>query len=440
MATKSNMADDFPYKRLCGDMLADIGRRFIALSHWRPTFRKMNYRINNAPELQIKNLRFCFAGQCDPTIMTLKASDYEDYNLISDYFIEQYRIRAIRGDDPKKESVYDYWRAHRAELLETCSNGSKAEKLHCARELIYKYKMEVGTFRPTIAAGLVWMVRNLFGTPCNYVLDPCAGWGDRLIGIMASNVRGSVHVDPNPDLGAEYARIEQWARKTASRNDQEAAGSSGPPLDLTDYRREYFASPFEDIPRDDLLQALLRVRGTTGEGVKRAPRQSSNGPNGPNGPNGSNGPNGPNGTNGSPSFIARDDGFDLTIIAPPYFDLEIYVPNDVTGTQSITRFKTWEEWYEKFLIASLAKCASVLRVGGILALIINEPPDRSSPRFLARLGGDVIRAARSYHTSGQDLRQIQMRYLGVISYAEFNEQKHHIRSPQPIWLWMRERQ
>ena len=425
MAAQSNMEDDFPYKRLYGDMLADISRRFIALSHWRPTFRKINYRINNAPELQIKNLRFCFAGHCDPTIMTLRASDYEDYNLISDYFIEQHRIRAIRGDDPKKESVYDYWRAHRAELLKMCSSrDSKEEKLHCARELIYKYKMEVGTFRPTIAAGLVWMVRNLFGAPCNYVLDPCAGWGDRLIGIMAAGVRGSVHVDPNPDLGAEYARIEQWARETASRNvakDQETAGSSGT-LNLTDYRREYFASPFEDIPREDLLQALLRVRGPTGEGVRRAAKPSSDA------------------IKDGPSFIARDDGFDLTIIAPPYFDLEIYVPNDVTGTQSITRFKTWEEWYEKFLIASLAKCASVLRVGGVLALIINEPPDRSSPRFLARLGGDVIRAARSYRTEGQDSRQIQMRYLGVISYAEFDEQKHHIRSPQPIWLWMRERQ
>lgn len=404
--------DDFPYKRLQGDMQSDIRRRFLALMQWRPTFVITRYNIVNAPELEDKHLRFCFGGQRDPMVMSFSAADYDKYNLISDYFIEQHRIRAIRGDDPKHESLFDYWGAHRDEIRAKCDESRSTElppqqiigvaprnenerRLICYRERVYADKMEVGTFRPTVAAGIIWLMRKRLGQSCDYVLDPCAGWGDRLIGITAAGARGSVHVDPNPALGAEYARIFDWIREVYPA--------------LTAYRREYIARPFEDIPRAELLQALARVKSSGASSSSTAAAEDQ-----------------------APT-LSRDDGFDLVIIAPPYFDLEIYVPNDATGTQSITRYTEWSQWYEKFLLASLALAASTLRIGGVLALIINQPPDRNSPRFLARLGPDVIRAASGVETNPQ------MRYLGVISYAEYKPKIRGYRSPQPIWIWMRER-
>jgi hypothetical protein len=351
--------DDFPYKRLCSDMAAQIRVRFTNLIEYRPTFRKMIYNINNAPDFRTQNLRFCFAGSMDPLIMVLDARDYEKYNLISDYFIEQYRIRAYRSDDPARESVYDYWNKHRDELSDNdCARS---------REAIYRAKMEVGTFRPTVATGLVWLMRAHLGTPCEWVLNPCAGWGDRLIGFAAAGIKGLVDVDPNVQLGAQYAQIRDWTRTLMP---QDRA------LQYT-----YIPRPFEDISCDELLAIPGR-------------------------------------------------GYDLVLMDPPYFDLEVYVRDDTEHTQSISRYTTFEDWYNKFLIACARKCGECLRIGGLFALIINQAPSaRADPRmrFLHRMVSDITRTT-----------SVRLRYLGVISYAEVRDGAR-IRSPQPMWMWSRER-
>lgn len=408
--------DDFPYKNLIPQMKDDIARRYLALREYRPAFRILAYSITNAPDFAGQHLRFCFGGARDPLLMVLSPSDYDKYNLISDFFIEQHRIRAYRGDDPDRESVYDYWQHHREEIQQrvskmrsqgrdrakgTGSEGHISEK-HEMREYIYANKMEVGTFRPTVAAGIVWLLRSRLSTRCEWVLDPCAGWGDRLLGFMASDVRGVVDVDPNTALGAEYPKIRDWVKSI----DPSA----------TNFQHHYIPAPFEDIPRDDLVRKLLQMRTPTvdiaDEDVRAFP---------------------------------REDGYDLVLIAPPYFDLEVYVPNDTAGTQSISRYPTFEEWFNKFLIANLKKCGEQLRVGGILALIINQAPTArtdESARFLHRMISDVTRPTGTPSC-------VKLRYLGVISYAEVTNDtkktsrdgasKEHIRSPQPIWFWMRER-
>jgi hypothetical protein len=61
--------DDFPYKRLYGDMASEIAVRFHNLLSYKPTFRVLRYGINNAPEFETQHLRFCFGGSKDPLIM-----------------------------------------------------------------------------------------------------------------------------------------------------------------------------------------------------------------------------------------------------------------------------------------------------------------------------------------------------------------------------------
>lgn len=382
----SASCDDFPYKRENSDMKREIERRFINLTTYQPTFRSMRYRINNAPEFTQAQLRFHNA----PLLMVFDASDYEKYNLISDYFIEQHRIRAYRGDDPKHESVFDYWCAHRAEIHAACSGDR-----HCMREMIYKNKMEVGTFRPTVAVGLAQMMRTRHHTTCDWVLNPCAGWGDRLLGFMAAKCKGSVDIDPNTELGAEYPKMREWA--------QDMLRVYNPRSEARQFKHTYIPRPFEDIPNEELLGALDAMR---------APERDT--------------------TRDTSSGISREpaQGFDLVLIAPPYFDLEVYVPDDRAGTQSISRYRTFEEWYQKFLIANLKKCGDLLRKGGLLALIINQTPAARTDekeRFLLRMIRDVTRAGSDNHA--------RLRYLGVISYAEVS--RAHVRSPQPIWLWTR---
>lgn len=376
--------DDFPYKSLYGDMKQSICERFRRLRAWIAPFVVAQYRINNAPDLARSQLRFSFPREYSNVdsplrnnltvpnlvIMALKASDYENMNLITDFFIEHLRIRAYRSDDPKHESVADYWRNNRTRLRTEATRAiaqprNESAILEYMREAIYHNKMEVGTFRPTVATGIVQLMRYQFGTKCDYILNPCAGWGDRLIGIAAAGpiVGGLVDVDPNPDLCAQYPRMLEWTERCADARM------------INNYK--CICSPFEDI-------AL-----TTFQDIAR-------------------------------EWGAPAGKYDLVICDPPYFDLEIYVPGD--PVQSVERYKTFDEWYEKFLLTTARNSCATLRKGGIFALIINQ--QRGGKPFLQNMIRDITATTREH-----------MRYLGVISYAEMDNPAKP-RSPQPIWLWI----
>lgn len=396
--------DDFPYKNRDPSMLASIGERFLALMHYVPRFIHMatSYTIANAPNMSnAVDLRF--APTRTPMIMALHTRDYEKYNLISDYFIEHLRVRAYRSDDPSRESLYDYWRTNRARI----TKGSREYDVGDARETLYREKMEVGTFRPTVAIGIFELARKyVFGREhgsrraVEWVLNPCAGWGDRLISAMAYGVRGIIDVDPNIALGPEYDRIEKWARAIRLQHDETHRVASDSRTTTLSHpsrccsntvtRRKYFAQPFEDVSESALRESLRDIGCECGE-------------------------------------------FDLAIIAPPYFDLEVYAPG--SASQSVERYPTFARWYSEFLIPLILKSGRVLRVGGVLALIINQAPDartNESARFLRRMIHDVDTSVSPRY----------LQYLGVVSYAEVRScttsGKLHdlsIRSPQPIWLW-----
>lgn len=376
MTDKIDDDDDFPYKRLYGNMENVICERFMRLCSWIAPFVITQYHINNAPELTRAQLRFSFPREYSHTdsplrnrlsipnfvIMALKSGDYEKLNLISDFFIEHLRIRAYRSDDPQHQSVADYWRANRDRIR--ANTGNILEHM---RENIYHHKIEVGTFRPTVATGIVQLLRYQFGTNCNTILNPCAGWGDRLIGIAAAGhiTGGLVDVDPNRELCVIYPQILNWTEKCTGKHE------------IANYK--CICSPFEDIA-PDTLRAIIR------------------------------------------EWSVSDDGFDLVMCDPPYFDLEIYDPND--PTQSTARYKTFDEWYDKFLLTTAQNSCAVLRKGGVFALIINQ--QYKGRKFLQKMVNDITATTRA-----------NMRYLGVISYAEINNSSIPPRSPQPIWLWLR---
>jgi len=386
-------APEFPYKRRYGNMREKICQRFHRLAtQWRTRFVVKPYKINNAPDFTAAMLHFRAPPGADslftrtfpqtrgngaPVILKLSSRDYEDYNLISDYFIEQHRITAFRGDDPARESVLDYWNANArrirttAELAIPRGIANREEKvIERMREIIWQQKMEVGTFRPTIAVSIVQLMRDYFGEQCEHILVPCAGWGDRLIGFAAIGLETLVDVDPNERLAGEYERMMEWTHECM------------PGARLIKHRT-YFCAPFEDIADRDLLNAIHGA-----------------------------------------SY------FDLVLCAPPYFDIEIYTLDE---TQSIMRYNTFEKWFTNFLLVIIRKGAMLLRTGGIYALIINQSTKaRTDPRerFLSRM---IRECERFTDDSGGRI----MEYMGVISYAEVNEQNGTLRSPQPIWLWRR---
>jgi len=179
--------DDFPYKRLYMKK-QDILDRFGRLQNYKPEFIKFKYKILHLRDFNLVELKYLPE---DATVaMKFRRSDYLDYNEISDYFIEPVRVRAKRL--LAKHSLHEHWRLNKAKFA-----GMSPEK---ARDTLYMNFKEVNTFRPTIMAGLI----EQFGAKS--VLDPCSGWGDRLIGALAKGA-DYVGVDPNTQLAPKYKEI-----------------------------------------------------------------------------------------------------------------------------------------------------------------------------------------------------------------------------------------
>ena len=62
----------------------------------------------------------------------------------------------------------------------------------------------VTQFRPSVAKALY----DLFDA--KNVLDPSAGWGDRLVGFLASNAEKYIGIDPNTQLHQPYNEIHKF--------------------------------------------------------------------------------------------------------------------------------------------------------------------------------------------------------------------------------------
>jgi hypothetical protein len=119
-----------------------------------------------------------------PALINVSANDYEQMTWLSDWFNHAERMKCKRYDE--ETSPMEFWAA----------NGRGTGKR--AADYVYSKVRGCGNFRPHIMRGLI----RYFNA--NTVLDPSAGWGDRLIGAMAAGV--TYHgVDPNTSLQAGYA-------------------------------------------------------------------------------------------------------------------------------------------------------------------------------------------------------------------------------------------
>lgn len=90
-------------------------------------------------------------------------------------------------------------------------------------QLIYQYKIAT-TFMPLYAKSIY----NYFlgDTADKIVVDPCAGWGDRLIGAMASGVGKYIGFDTNSNLFNGYQTLLELGSVTCSISDNMLTGSN----------------------------------------------------------------------------------------------------------------------------------------------------------------------------------------------------------------------
>eukprot|EP01006_Ploeotia_vitrea_P030395 TRINITY_DN62837_c0_g1_i2.p1 TRINITY_DN62837_c0_g1~~TRINITY_DN62837_c0_g1_i2.p1 ORF type:complete len:571 (+),score=54.96 TRINITY_DN62837_c0_g1_i2:48-1760(+) len=139
--------------------------------------------------------------------------DYNKMDIICDYFTEEARINSCRIG---KKSPMQHWSDGDLNYSWLSAMMKKREyreiTTHALRETI-AYAEDVAEctqFKPSMAFLLIKLLEG------QRVLDISSGWGDRLMGAIAADVR-YVGVDPNPDLVSGYKEIISTFAADASK-------------------------------------------------------------------------------------------------------------------------------------------------------------------------------------------------------------------------------
>lgn len=206
---KRDQIDDFPYKKyLMNDDM--IMKKFNNLKNYKPNIvYDDKYSIKNLENESdfFKDNIIKYNGRY--TLIVNEYSDYENYNILSDYFNEDCRMKCKRYDT--ELSPYDYWIKKREDVIKYAQKKYHKTDQHSLRESIYELAGECTSFRPTL------MVTAIKLFHANSVLDFSAGWGDRLIGAISQNV-SYFGVDPNPCLHPNYQKIINMFTTSENRN------------------------------------------------------------------------------------------------------------------------------------------------------------------------------------------------------------------------------
>jgi hypothetical protein len=205
-----------------------------------------------------------------------------------------------------------YWMEHREEMLKDFPVVNEKEM---AKKLFSKLNI-VMNFRPADMTAVVeQLVKDSLIKPSGLrVLDPCAGWGDRLISSMTNpRIYEYTGVDPNIFVHEGYKKIIEKINTVVPDLVKK--------VNLHVQRFEVFDAPSNYY---DLIFT-------------------------------------------SPPYFDTED----------YVTEEMDPLNKCRKNQSHVMYKTLEEWLEGFVRPFIKNCRKTLIVGGILALNINDIPDFS---------------------------------------------------------------
>lgn len=163
-------------------------------------------RLQKTPSLRLTSTPYdiysygpapSFAPLRSPAILECDASDYEDVNWISDWYNHRPRLESKRFDEAY--SPAEAW----GKMVDDLPLGVLKDR-RAASDALYAKVKGCGNFRPLVYRFLI----DYFGA--TRVLDPCAGWGCRLLAAMAAGVEYEA-ADCQPRVHRGYAQaIKDW--------------------------------------------------------------------------------------------------------------------------------------------------------------------------------------------------------------------------------------
>jgi hypothetical protein len=272
---------DYPYLRYYISEERIINN-FNNLKKFRPYIIHEKYDLKALPH--ISNLQY---NQKEGKIYFLiidQPDEYKKIEVISDYFNEECRVhcRFISAT----ESVHSFFRTHYIDIIDHLQREDKDITIENMREAIWSIgPRECSTFKPKLIKFFIELYN------ARKILDISSGWGDRLIGAMASDIDVYDGFDPNPCLHKNYKNmIEFFKRDVVNKNAVYTVKEL--PFEEADLKQDYYdlvmTSPpyftmeiYDDNPETNAKQSIVKMyervggkgdKGGEGDGGKEGER------------------------------------------------------------------------------------------------------------------------------------------------------------------------
>ena len=193
----------FPYKRYIYSITTlrqNIAKFSSELPYW---FNTGPYVLPNVKWTDKESLgQLTIYKPCNtPLTIICHPGWYGTYHVIADSFSEHIRLQGRRKY--LDLNPIQYWSKNNTFFIEKTLTQNKGKiNAYLLRESLYPQVKECENFK----ASLAYLVYTRLFPGTKTVLDPCAGWGDRLIAAIAAGVEYT-GVDPNTKLTPCYREM-----------------------------------------------------------------------------------------------------------------------------------------------------------------------------------------------------------------------------------------
>jgi 16S rRNA G966 N2-methylase RsmD len=221
---------EYPYQNM--DMKFNIKKILKKVRKFKPIIvRRLPEGVNNTDILKFENEYFFI---CENYLRNLHI------NSITDFFTEDQRvICAIKNN----QSPIEMWKQNRKKIIKKCKSRYKKVTPLNLRETIYSMTKSCNNFRITVILAVLSYFK-----PKSW-LDISAGWGDRLLGALLSNVQYYESADPNLNLRSGYKKIIKAFTNDKTKNNYIVHNTCFLKADLGDRMFDFVFSspPFFDL-------------------------------------------------------------------------------------------------------------------------------------------------------------------------------------------------
>lgn len=221
----------------------EIRKRFNNLKEIKPYVINKPYFINfvKLPENELK-----YNGMY--VVIINREGEFKQVDEISDYFNEHCRTICLFFGSIG--TTYDMFHNNFDKLINYLKNEKLEINIENLREMIFSHgrenkHTECNTFRPKL---MKYMIEHF---NAKRILDMSSGWGDRLIGAMASDIDCYHGFDPNPCLQEGYTNIINFFKEQMINKNADISVKMLP-FEKSELENDYYDLMFTSPPYFDI--------------------------------------------------------------------------------------------------------------------------------------------------------------------------------------------